>query len=287
MTRAAAPDPCTLLTVERHNAAWARGDVAAVLALYHPDMQWVDHFAGTRYQGAALHQHIRTTLERSALELLRYQDRVRVDGDTAFLRYEETVRRPGGAALMRYSACDWVRVQDGLIVEIHEYALPMAPRPPSRQSTTTQTGQDAKTDTTADATPSHAASKIGLSPRALGFLLNDLAEYFMHGQAYLQAGLSLQQVATATGYTRNQISYALNQGLGLSFYRYLGELRVRHLLQHGPPPRCRDMEELAQALGFRSLSALYSNFRRVAGQTPAQWWAQHTRPGALTPSPAA
>ncbi len=109
-----------LATVEAHNAAWGRGEVEQVLALYHPDMVFHDHAAGTRHQGAALREHVRSVIRRSSLHTLVYLDRPRVHGDTVFLRYEETVRAPTGGEWLRFSACDCVRVLDGLIVYIHE-----------------------------------------------------------------------------------------------------------------------------------------------------------------------
>lgn len=243
-----------LQTVQAHNRAWGEGDIERVLALHHPDMVFHDHAAGTTYQGAALREHVRSVIRRSSLHTLVYLDRPRVDGDTVVLRYEETVRAPSGGEWLRFSACDCVRVQDGRIIEIHEYAVLQ-----QRSS---------------DGTPASMrdeASRIGLSPRAIGFLLRDLQTWFDSSQAFLQPGLSLQQVADATGYTRNQISYALNHALGQNFYRYLGRARVQHALQHAESLRQRSMSELAQSLGFRSVTGLYRAFRDATGLTPRQW----------------
>lgn len=245
-----------LRTVQAHNQAWGLGHVEQVLALYHPDMVFHDHAAGTRYQGALLHEHIRSVIRRSSLHTLEYMDRPRVDGDTVFLRYRETVRAPEGKEWLSFSACDSVRVNGGLIVEIHEYAV--------LQRTSLQL----------DSNPERPdASRIGLSPRAMGFLLRDLQSYFDKEQAFLKPGLSLHQVAADTGYTRNQISYALNHALGQTFYRFLGQARVRHALNHPLQFRNRSMSDMAQALGFRSVTGLYRSFRDVTTLTPHQWQA--------------
>ena len=244
----AALSATTLAVVERHNACWARADIAGIEALYHPEMVFIDHFSGNRYSGAALREHIRAILARSALDTLEYLDRPRVDGDTAFLRYREVIRATNGDALLSVSACDAVRVSAGLIIEINEYALPLQ-----------QPGQTSRKPA--------AAKKIGLSPRALGYLLKDLASYFEQQQPYLEPGLSLPAVAQATGYTRNQISFALNQGLGLSFYQYLNRARIRHVLASDP---ASSMLERARAAGFRSSSTFYSAFRAFTGHAPGQ-----------------
>ncbi|MBT9528889.1 MAG: AraC family transcriptional regulator, partial [Pseudomonas sp.] len=70
-------------------------------------------------------------------------------------------------------------------------------------------------------------------------------------------------------YSRNQISYLLNQVLGLSFYRYVNQARLQHLLSDlaAAPPTVK-IDELAFAAGFNSLSAFYSCFRQHLGVTP-------------------
>ena len=83
------------------------------------------------------------------------------------------------------------------------------------------------------------------------------------------SNLSLQQVASATGYSRNQISYLLNQVLGQSFYRYVNQARLQHLLERLQAGNdLRPMDELAFEAGFNSLTAFYSTFRRHTGMTP-------------------
>jgi AraC-like DNA-binding protein len=237
----------TLAIVERHNACWARGDIEGIEALYHPEMVFIDHFSGSSYKGANLRKHIRDIIARSALDTLEYLDRPRVDGDTVFLRYREVIRAANGDALLSVSACDSVRIADGQIIEINEYALPFQqPDQPQRKRA--------------------AASKVGLSPRALGYLLKDLSIYFEQHQPYLEPGLSMSDVARVSGYTRNQISFALNEGLGLTFYQYLNRARIRHVLASDS---ATSILERARAAGFRSTSTFYSAFRMVTGHLPS------------------
>jgi AraC-like DNA-binding protein len=57
--------------------------------------------------------------------------------------------------------------------------------------------------------------------------------------------------------------------LGQSFYRYVNQARLGHLLaalEVAPPPV--RIDELAFAAGFNSLSAFYSCFRQHMGQSP-------------------
>ena len=75
-----------------------------------------------------------------------------------------------------------------------------------------------------------AISRLGLSTRQLGQLAQDLQDYFQRSRPFLDPELDLQQVAAATGYSRNQISHLLNQVLGESFYRYVNRARLQYLL---------------------------------------------------------
>ena len=63
-----------------------------------------------------------------------------------------------------------------------------------------------------------------------GFMAEDLQQYFEKQQPYLDPELDLQRVAKECGYSRNQISYLLNQVLGQSFYRYVNQARLQHLM---------------------------------------------------------
>lgn len=248
----------TLRTVKRHNRLWGAGDVPRIVALYHPDMVLVEHATGQRFQHAALHERVVSVLRRSSLATLQYLDRVRVDGDTAFMRYTEVIRSADGRTLMTFTACDVVRVNDGLIVEIHEYAMPQDAAP-------------------ADRKPSRSLEKIGLSPRALGYLLADVTQYFTTQQPYLKPQLTLDEVARTTGYSRNQISYALNHGMGKTFYQYLQGARIAHLLSNPDLMKAASPTDMAAAVGFRSLSTFYGAFREATGCSPQQYLSRSVR----------
>jgi AraC-like DNA-binding protein len=81
-------------------------------------------------------------------------------------------------------------------------------------------------------------------------------------------------VASDTGYTRNQISYLLNQVLGLSFYQYVNRARVDHLLAQLDGEDGTRIDELAFASGFNSLSVFYRCFRARTGLPPRSYFKQ-------------
>lgn len=241
----------TRAVVLRYHQCWKHRDLDGVVALYHPEVEYHDFFQNRVMHLDELRDYVRSSMPREADEALEHSDRIRVDGDTAFIQYRITLR--GGEELVSFRSSEGITVRDGLIWRVNEYASLMHEKRQSSAAT--------------DSRP--AISRLGLSARQLSFLAQDLQQYFVRHQPYLDPELNLQQVATASGYSRNQISYLLNQVLGQSFYRYVNQARLQHLLaalETAPQPL--RIDDLAFAAGFNSLSAFYSCFRQHLGVTP-------------------
>lgn len=238
-------------TVMRYHLRWKHRDLDGVMALYHPEVQYNDFFQNRVMGQAELREYVRSSMPRDPDEALEHSDRIRLDGNTAFIQYRITLR--GGEGLVSLRASEAITVKNGLIWRVNEYASLVHEQPGSKTSSNQRP----------------AVSRLGLSPRQLSFMANDLQQYFQRQQPYLAPELDLQQVAKECGYSRNQISYLLNQVLGQSFYRYVNQARLQHLLaaldDATPPVR---IDELAFAAGFNSLSAFYSCFRQHTGQSP-------------------
>lgn len=243
--------PITAATVLRYHLCWKHRDLDGVMALYHPDVEYHDFFQNRVLNYHALRDYVRVCLPHEAGEDIVHSDRIRVDGCTAFIQYQVTVQ--GGDGLAAFQSSEAITVKDGLIWRVNEYASLVR---------TQADGSSAQSQRP-------AVSRLGLSPRQLSFMAEDLQQYFEKQQPYLDPELDLQRVAKECGYSRNQISYLLNQVLGQSFYRYVNQARLQHLLQSldnaTPPLR---IDELAFAAGFNSLSAFYSCFRQHTGQSP-------------------
>jgi len=238
-------------TVMRYHLRWKHRDLDGVMALYHPEVVYSDFFQNRVMGLAELREYVRSSMPRDPDEALEHSDRIRLDGNTAFIQYRITLR--GGEGLVSFRASEAITVKDGLIWRVNEYASLVHEQPADK--------------TTGNQRP--AVSRLGLSPRQLSFMADDLQQYFQRQQPYLDPELDLQRVAKECGYSRNQISYLLNQVLGQSFYRYVNQARLGHLLATlevaTPPVR---IDELAFAAGFNSLSAFYSCFRQHTGQSP-------------------
>lgn len=262
MTATPLPDgpgqtPLTADTVLRYHLCWKHRDLDGVMALYHPDIQYHDYFQNRVLGYAQLRDYVRASLPHEAGEDIVHSDRIRVDGCTAFIQYQVTVQ--GGEGLVAFHSSEAITVRDGLIWRVNEYATlvrqaskgghPNGPRP--------------------------ATSRLGLSPRQLSTMAQDLEHYFQAQRPYLDPELDLQQVADESGYSRNQISYLLNQVLGQSFYRYVNQARLQHLMGNLDGATAQHpVDELAFNAGFNSLSAFYKCFREHTGLSPKAYLKQ-------------
>lgn len=254
------PDPASAVThalVMRYHQAWRRHDIDALMTLFDPQVEYNDFFQGRCIAPAELRNYLLASMPAAGDESQVYTDRLRVDGDTAFLQYEVTLR--GTQGLVSFRASEALTVREGLIVRVNEHAALVGQR--SAQAH--------------EAPARIAVSRLGLSARQLSLLGGDIQQYFQQHQPYLNPDLDMPQVAAATGYTRNQISFFLNQVLGLSFYQYLNQLRLQHLLARldGATSVTR-IDELARAAGFRSLSTFYRCFREETGLSPKAYLEQ-------------
>jgi AraC-like DNA-binding protein len=255
--------PATHQVVLRYHLAWKQRQLEDILALYHPDIAYHDFLQNRVFRLAELHDYVLSSLPQGEAERLEHCDRIRVDGDTAFIQYQLVLR--GGLA--SFHSSEAITVRDGLIWRVREYA--------TLQHGTAQ-GQPASSS----ASP---LQKLGLSARQLGRMAEDLHSYFRQQQPYLQADCTLAAVAAATGYSRNQLSYLLNQVLGQSFYRYVNQARLQHLLASLPAAdSMARIDQLAFAAGFNSLSVFYRCFRQHTGMSPAAWLRVSPRGSAAT-----
>jgi AraC-like DNA-binding protein len=150
--------------------------------------------------------------------------------------------------LVSFRASEAITVRDGLIWRVNEYASWCTSKPPQSLRPT--------------------VSRLGLSPQQLGHMAQDLQHYFQRQQPYLDPELDLQRVAKECGYSRNQISYLLNQVLGQSFYRYVNQARLQHLLAPWTPPRRRCASTNWHSRRFQLAVGVLQRFRQHTGQSP-------------------
>jgi AraC-like DNA-binding protein len=245
-----AQSAATRAAIVRYHEAWCERDLDGLVAMLDPAVIYIDHLNARSIPFDELRAFLSAGMPQEKDDRQIYRDRLRVDGNTAFLRYRVQLCKTGGAIAIE--AVEVFKVRDGLIFEVSEYASWSKPDDMSWQPA--------------------PVDRLGLSARQIQALGRDLDDFFVGQQAFLNPNLGLQDVSKATGYTRNQISFYLNEVDGSGFYRYVNRLRMDYLearFSTGWVPA--RMEELGPACGFRSPSTFYRCFRETFGVSPGEY----------------
>ena len=108
----------------------------------------------------------------------------------------------------------------------------------------------------------------------------DITETIEKYESYLDPNLSLQQFATNTGYSTRDVSYVINQSIGLNFNEFVNKYRIRHACDLLESSEGRSsIIDIAYKSGFNSKSSFYSAFKKLTGQTPKQFQENHLSDG--------
>jgi AraC-like DNA-binding protein len=139
-----------------------------------------------------------------------------------------------------------------------------------------QRGADTPGSPIANSTPVSRVrryAKSGLDASQVEAVKNRVAVLMDEERIYLRSDLTLPQLASTLSCSVNHVSQAINAGFGMSFFDYLNQLRVSEatrLMQseHGDMPT---VLSIALQVGFNSTSTFYVAFKKVTGQTPAEY----------------
>lgn len=234
----------TLGIVTRYHEAWRERDLEAILRCYHPDIHYHDFFQNKVFTQRDIKQYIAQGLTNAQLEHIAP---IRADGDTAFIEYSIRLQEQKGLA--SFCAIEAITVKDGQVWRVHEYATLVSLA--SEQ-----------------VAHSNSLARLGLSTRQIASMSQDVREFIQQPHVLTQAELNLQQVADATGYGRNQLSFLFNQVFGARFLQYINEQRIGWVLEQLQLSKPQTVDALALEAGFNSASVFYKYFRQVTGQSP-------------------
>lgn len=100
-----------------------------------------------------------------------------------------------------------------------------------------------------------------------------VVEQFMEShRPYLNANLSLSQLAKLIGMPPRELSTVINQGFGKNFFDFIGGYRIRQarlLLESGA--KDKTILDIMYESGFNSKSVFNTAFKQETGMTPSQY----------------
>jgi len=102
---------------------------------------------------------------------------------------------------------------------------------------------------------------------------NTLLEYMEKGQPYLSSKLKLADVSTAIKYPQAEISQVLNLKLETNFADFINNYRVKHFIKKARKGALQHytLAALSEECGFNSRSSFFHVFKKITGQTPAEF----------------
>ncbi len=121
--------------------------------------------------------------------------------------------------------------------------------------------------------PKKKYEKSSLSEEVEEAVLQKLTRLMTTEKPYLQADLSLPKLAAMLNTTPHHLSQLLNDRLEQSFFDLLATYRIREAQQllQNPATANLKIDEIAERVGYNSTSAFHTAFKRLTGQTPAQF----------------
>ena len=116
-------------------------------------------------------------------------------------------------------------------------------------------------------------------------LLSRFQQLMLHGQAFLEPGLTLADVAERLHSNKTYVSRLVNNNYNLAFPDLINTLRVDYAQQYIVLHRDARQNEIATACGFTSASSFNNIFKKVTGMTPKIWLATYDRDNHAAPAP--
>ena len=110
-------------------------------------------------------------------------------------------------------------------------------------------------------------------------LLSRFQQLMLHGQAFLEPGLTLGDVAERLHSNKTYISRLVNNTYNMAFPDLINTLRVDYAEQFIVLHRDARQNEIATACGFTSASSFNNIFKKVTGMTPKIWLATFDHQG--------
>jgi len=110
-----------------------------------------------------------------------------------------------------------------------------------------------------------------MSPERVKFIMNRLNSLFEKEKPHLDPHLTLPDLSEITGFSRTDLSNAINSDRNQNFYDYINSYRVETVKELLSANKEMNMIEVAQSSGFKSKSTFNDAFKRSTGFTPTEY----------------
>jgi len=120
-------------------------------------------------------------------------------------------------------------------------------------------------------------SKSTLTEDQKNEILNNLTQ-LMEKDKYFKSNLaSLEEISKKTGFSKHNVSQAINEKLNKNFFEYLAYYRIEEakklLLEN--QYQNTTIDEISEIVGYNSKSAFNNSFKKIIGTTPANYRKNH------------
>ena len=112
-----------------------------------------------------------------------------------------------------------------------------------------------------------------LSPRETLRIYEQLNSHINQNHLYIDPDLTLRTLSVQMGVTTHHLSESINRETGDNFYNFINGFRIKEFIKAVKEDRHSSytITGIALECGFKSITAFYSNFRKVMGMTPKEF----------------
>jgi AraC-like DNA-binding protein/ketosteroid isomerase-like protein len=245
--------------VNRYQQFWQQSDIDGLMSMYDEDISYHDMPSGDVMRYQDMRNFLTHSFAAEQNQSLKLKDSPCIEGNSAFIHWEQSFSIRGTERRVNVNGVEFIVFRHRKIVNIHEFydfqvsALDEVPTP--------EVGSH-----------SEKMTKLGLDEELVQKIAKEIQYYFDDQKSFLEHEISLTGVSEKLGYTRNQVSYVINQELGKTFYDLVNSRRIDYVTQqlHATKPDVSILE-LSINAGFKSVSGFYTAFKKHTSMTPVQY----------------
>lgn len=245
--------------VARYIECWGQSDIDGLMSMYSDNMKYHDMPSGEVIDYGDLHQFLKDTFTLQKDPSIKLNESTVIEGNMAFVHWTQDFLSTDTGRKVKINGVELIVFEGGLIKSIHEFY--------EYQNTGSVLMPSPGTESYIE-----KMNKLGLTKEIMEQAASELTGYLKRDKPYLEPDLTLATVADHLGYTRNQVSFVINQLLDKSFYDLLNGHRIEHAVEKmSSPENNLSILELGFDAGFNSISGFYNAFKKQTEKTPAQF----------------